>query len=699
MSLLYNSFRSERYLRTRFQESRYLLAQEASDMELEMIDLIKENLTNGFGATFFNGTALQVTNPSSTSLLLIPGEAWYNGLPYVLKSQGDEEWSIGNTPGGFTLAYTNTSGLQVNFNAASFAAGTYQLVIGCQEQVVTAPNDLLSTVHDPFLQNPNLATPTAEKVRLVYSINLVTASNQTSTPVPYTSQTGAYSAANLTNSIVITPAGGTTDGTVIAQSALSSKSEVDGASYTVTVYNTTGSFPTANTDLANFTNGTFVDSLGNSFHLVSVQVNSTPANSILLTLDQEIGQTAPVITNGVPYTLYKQNVYYTTQDTGVPTGFQFLPLANVVWNGTAITSITDLRTNSYFSSIRGTATDNVVTRIGVNTNAIGDEQEDRSAYLYTSSVLTWSGTQLSGATTIPLLIINSKIGGTTVHNITISNPQTLTDGNIYYVTINRGITPETLTLTAAASLPAQLQSNKNLIPIFQVTGTTLLIPLHKQTILSGTPFTLGNTGSGVTSLNTFGSSPNSSGATISGTSLTLQPASDTQPGGVSTTTQSFAGAKTFVNNVVMDGTLTIGSSGPVLSNNTGNLESLSFISGGSQGSASPVITSGTYTPTLQTSTNVLSTNFYSTYWCRVGNYVQVSGKVDIHTNGANSTISFNVPINSIFASADHLCGSAIGGNQPGTIFASGSNTAIISLTNSGAFGDTGFSYTYGYTVN
>lgn len=44
----------------------------------------------------------------------------------------------------------------------------------------------------------------------------------------------------------------------------------------------------------------------------------------------------------------------------------------------------------------------------------------------------------------------------------------------------------------------------------------------------------------------FGSTPNSSGASISGKTITLQPASATQPGGVSTTTQSFAGAKTFV---------------------------------------------------------------------------------------------------------------------------------------------------------
>lgn len=54
-------------------------------------------------------------------------------------------------------------------------------------------------------------------------------------------------------------------------------------------------------------------------------------------------------------------------------------------------------------------------------------------------------------------------------------------------------------------------------------------------------------GSGLT-VGTFGSSPNSGGASISGKTLTLQPASSTQPGGITTSTQSFGGGKTVVGN-------------------------------------------------------------------------------------------------------------------------------------------------------
>ena len=48
-----------------------------------------------------------------------------------------------------------------------------------------------------------------------------------------------------------------------------------------------------------------------------------------------------------------------------------------------------------------------------------------------------------------------------------------------------------------------------------------------------------------TTLGAFGSSPNSNGASVSGQKLSLQPADATNPGGVSTTTQTLAGAKTF----------------------------------------------------------------------------------------------------------------------------------------------------------
>lgn len=60
---------------------------------------------------------------------------------------------------------------------------------------------------------------------------------------------------------------------------------------------------------------------------------------------------------------------------------------------------------------------------------------------------------------------------------------------------------------------------------------------------------LGN--SGDLTLAAFGSTPNANGASLSAQVLTLQPASTSFPGGVSTTTQSFVGAKTFTSNTAV----------------------------------------------------------------------------------------------------------------------------------------------------
>lgn len=58
-------------------------------------------------------------------------------------------------------------------------------------------------------------------------------------------------------------------------------------------------------------------------------------------------------------------------------------------------------------------------------------------------------------------------------------------------------------------------------------------------------------------LTNFGSVPNAQGASLVGQQLQLQPASDTQPGGLSTGAQSIAGTKTFTGDVVVQGDLTV----------------------------------------------------------------------------------------------------------------------------------------------
>jgi hypothetical protein len=87
---------------------------------------------------------------------------------------------------------------------------------------------------------------------------------------------------------------------------------------------------------------------------------------------------------------------------------------------------------------------------------------------------------------------------------------------------------------------------------------------------------LSGTNTGDVTVSTFGSSPNASGASITGQALTLQPADATNPGGVSTTTQTFAGNKTFANDVVITGDLTVNGTTTTLNTATLDVEDVNI---------------------------------------------------------------------------------------------------------------------------
>lgn len=71
---------------------------------------------------------------------------------------------------------------------------------------------------------------------------------------------------------------------------------------------------------------------------------------------------------------------------------------------------------------------------------------------------------------------------------------------------------------------------------------------------------------GVTTMAAIGSSPNANAATISGSTLTLQPASASFGGVVTTATQSFAGAKTFSSDITANSVLVGNGPGNFVSN-------------------------------------------------------------------------------------------------------------------------------------
>lgn len=170
---------------------------------------------------------------------------------------------------------------------------------------------------------------------------------------------------------------------------------------------------------------------------------------------------------------------------------------------TAIGLTSETANPSYSSNIRGTAAESVIARSGVQTDALGDYQEDRSAYLRSDAEVTWTGTELQFTTDIVLEIINTKDGTLTQHSIALADsPLALADGESLYINISRTTASETLTAinSGATPIPAQIQAQKDVFILFRrqdAVGVAYLhIPLHKQVLSAGQTVRLGASGAG-----------------------------------------------------------------------------------------------------------------------------------------------------------------------------------------------------------
>ncbi len=121
--------------------------------------------------------------------------------------------------------------------------------------------------------------------------------------------------------------------------------------------------------------------------------------------------------------------------------------------------------------------------------SVTDQNEDRSAYLRSDDIVTWTGTQLTFTANITLEILNTASGTLTQHNILVAgSPVSIADGESIYVVIDRTSASESLTLinSGATPIPAQTDANKDTFIIVRrvdVGGLAYLhIPLHKQLI-------------------------------------------------------------------------------------------------------------------------------------------------------------------------------------------------------------------------
>lgn len=158
---------------------------------------------------------------------------------------------------------------------------------------------------------------------------------------------------------------------------------------------------------------------------------------------------------------------------------------------------------SYSSDIRGVAAQSLVGRIGVLTDAVGDEQEDRSGYFRSDDPITWSGVALSFTADIVLEFVNTKSGVLSKHTISSSqSPIALNNLESAYLLIDRSQTNEACTfiLSDSVAIPPQSQSEKDVFVLCRrqdaSAGNFLHIPFHKQLIEAGQTTRFGSSGSG-----------------------------------------------------------------------------------------------------------------------------------------------------------------------------------------------------------
>lgn len=359
--LRFNTYRAKRYLRSKFVEGKYLLASEATDLELEILDVLRKAVQQTIGDVAIED-AWKVERLSPTQLLIKPGEAWFKGLPLQFRSGKDHlvsgaVLSAGIVPVGISVADDSTGlGKIIAFNNGDTTpTNLYRIV-------VTAKEELLTEVEDPFLQNANLTESTAQKIRLVFQINIVPESLQTESPIPYRDESsvslsatnfpsvGAFASPNLVNQIVVSPVAAG-NGELINTQLITGSEKIDGRDVEITLRNDSAlggghPIPKSPTEQLAFANGTLIDSYGTKFHVNAI-FNDVVSTQVVIRLDKEPDQANPQIVNGLPFTLIKREVFATDDVSGSPQGKLYWNIATADWHSSLEfvhdSKVTDLR--------------------------------------------------------------------------------------------------------------------------------------------------------------------------------------------------------------------------------------------------------------------------------------------------------------------------------------------------------------------
>jgi hypothetical protein len=317
-----NTFRPDRYLRSKFLEGRYLLATELVDVQLELLDHFRKSIKVSVGNVAV-GTAWEVSYYDVDKVLIKPGTAWYEGLPFDFRSATDEMLTEGYLPTDVDFDKIANTGVVLTFSNTT-PSDEYRIIISAEESIVT-------DIQDPFIKNANIPEATAQKVKLKYKVHVVPASEQDPTAAVFKNEALDRNLSNYVEVINTASSAGSYQGSA----ASSIPENIDGSNLELSFKNISGSnpLPIAPSDRDMFVNGILTDTVGQDYYITAMFTDPSNSDLTVIRVDVAVDQPNPTFNIGSAYRIYKREIYVTdSSGSGSPVGKIYWTIGEATWD-------------------------------------------------------------------------------------------------------------------------------------------------------------------------------------------------------------------------------------------------------------------------------------------------------------------------------------------------------------------------------